>query len=160
MPDYKNCHFRNLLRLDLTENYFSLLNELSGDKQPITDSIISSCWNKYNANMNHHIFVCEELRDNDFLAHGEIIGTASVLIEHKMLHYGSKVGHIEDVVVSSKARKRGIGNILIQKCIDLCKTKRCYKIILDCSDKNISFYERCGFKVVENCMRINLKYDS
>jgi glucosamine-phosphate N-acetyltransferase len=27
-----------------------------------------------------------------------------------------------------------------------------YKIILDCNDKNIDFYEKCGFQKKENCM--------
>lgn len=28
----------------------------------------------------------------------------------------------------------------------------CYKVILDCSEKNVGFYERCGFKRKEVCM--------
>ncbi len=158
---------RKLLLGDLNEDYFSLLCELSGDNQPLTKKIIKSCWDNYIDNLDHCTFVCEDtpkqLNLGEYLPinrSGTIIGTASVLIEHKMLHYGSKVGHIEDVVVSSNAWRLGIGNALIQKCIDFCRDSRCYKIILDCSDKNISFYERCGFKLIENCMRIDLKYDS
>ena len=76
-----------------------------------------------------------------------------------MLHYGSKVGHIEDVVVANQTRDKGIGRALVEKCIEFCKTDGCYKVILDCSNKNVPFYKECGFRVTENCMRIDLRDD-
>ena len=98
-------------------------------------------------NENHITFVA--------VTDGEIVGTASVLIERKMLHHGSKVGHIEDVVVDSNQRISGIGKELIKKCVEQCRYKGCYKAILDCSDENIPFYEACDFFKAENCMRMN-----
>jgi glucosamine-phosphate N-acetyltransferase len=32
------------------------------------------------------------------------------------------------------------------------KTVGCYKVILDCSEKNVPFYEKCGFTVKEKQM--------
>jgi glucosamine-phosphate N-acetyltransferase len=98
-------------------------------------------------NPNHYIFVYE--------LENKVVGLATVLIEPKFIHSGSKVGHIEDVVVSSKHRNLGIGKKLILKCLETAKENNCYKTILDCDDKNISFYEKLKFKKNGNCMRIN-----
>src|ERR1700682_3266076 len=38
-----------------------------------------------------------------------IVGTASLLIEEKFIHDGSKAGHIEDVAVHRDYQKQGIG---------------------------------------------------
>jgi glucosamine-phosphate N-acetyltransferase len=140
---------RELELLDVTEDYFKLLCQLSGDPKETSGwSYASSFWLKYEDNEDHQTFVYED--------EGRVIGTATVLIENKLLHYGSKVGHIEDVVVDKNIRKSGIGKALIKECIEFCRYKDCYKAILDCSKENIPFYECCGFTFSENCMRINL----
>jgi glucosamine-phosphate N-acetyltransferase len=36
---------------------------------------------------------------------------------------------------------------------ELAVEKGCYKVILDCSDSNVSFYEKCGFSKTEIMMR-------
>lgn len=41
-----------------------------------------------------------------------IVGTITLLIENKIIHNGSKVGHVEDVVIDSNHRKLGIGKLL------------------------------------------------
>ena len=43
---------------------------------------------------------------------------------------------------------------LIQTLIEIGKSKGCYKIILDCSNSVIPFYEKCGLKYKDNCMVI------
>ena len=87
---------------------------------------------------------------------GRVIGTATILVENKLLHYGSCVGHIEDVVVDKNSRLSGVGKELVKACVDFGRYKKCYKAILDCSKENIPFYENCGFTFSENCMRIDL----
>jgi glucosamine-phosphate N-acetyltransferase len=149
---------RELLLLDLDDDYFSLLCELSGQEQTLKKSLVKSCWSQYSNNADLCVFVCGDVPEQPHLS-GKIIGTASVFIEHKMLHYGSKVGHIEDVVVANQTRDKGIGRALVEKCIEFCKTDGCYKVILDCSNKNVPFYKECGFRVTENCMRIDLRDD-
>ena len=60
-----------------------------------------------------------------------------------------KVGHIEDVVVSSDLRGHGLGKLVVNKCLVYAKSEGCYKCILDCSEENIEFYKKCneGFQV-------------
>ena len=139
---------RELEITDIDEAYMKLLCQLSGEEKEYKWHDAGLFWFKYQDNDYHQTFVYEE--------EGRVIGTATVLIEHKLLHYGSRVGHIEDVVVDKNARKSGIGQELIKACIDFCRYNKCYKAILDCSEENIPFYEKCGFTFAENCMRINL----
>ena len=85
-------------------------------------------------------------------SNNNIIGTVTILIEPKIIHDLSYVAHIEDVVVDSTYRGIGTGKLLMEYAIKLSKKYKCYKIIFDCSDSNIGFYKKLGFKVKENQM--------
>ena len=141
---------RELHIKDLNQNYFDLLCQLSGEKKSITNDIRNDCWAEYYHNPHHTTFVYEN--------NGHVVGTASVLIENKMLHHGSSIGHVEDVVVDADNRLSGVGKKLIEKCLSFCEELKCYKVILDCSEKNVSFYESCGFHMSGNCMRRMYKH--
>ena len=88
---------------------------------------------------------------------GQIIGSITLLVEQKFIHNGGKVGHIEDVVTRKEFSGKGVGSALVQKCIDVAKDEKCYKVILDCSDANVPFYEKAGFRKHEVSMRYNIK---
>ena len=81
-----------------------------------------------------------------------LVGAATLLIEYKFIHEAGKCGHIEDVVVDSSARGLGLGKIIIRRLVELAHEAGCYKVILDCSEKNVPVYNRCGFKQYEVCM--------
>lgn len=87
---------------------------------------------------------------------GNIVAAATLLVEQKIARGGSKVGHIEDVVVDSKYRGFGLGKIVVKACQDYAALNNCYKIILDCTRENVLFYEKCGFKEKEIQMRLDL----
>ena len=59
------------------------------------------------------------------------------------------MGHIEDIVTHSNYRGFNLGRLVIETLKYIGHQTGCYKIILDCSDKNIPFYEKCGFKQKE-----------
>lgn len=80
---------------------------------------------------------------------GKIIATGSVFIEKKFIRNCGKVGHIEDVVVDSGARGKQLGKKIIAFLADHARSVGCYKVILDCSTENKTFYEKCGFKQKE-----------
>ena len=139
---------RELEVTDIDERYFRLLCQLSGEESTYEWQTAMTFWLKYEDNDDHQVFVYEQ--------EGEILGTATILVENKLLHYGSRVGHVEDVVVTREQKKKGIGKALIEECVKFAKEKDCYKVILDCGDHNIAFYESCGFRVAEGCMRLDL----
>jgi glucosamine-phosphate N-acetyltransferase len=72
-------------------------------------------------------------------------GTATLLYETKISHGCKKVGHIEDVVVLPNQRNLGIAQHLIQTLISNA-SNTCYKVILDCKDELLPFYEKQGFR--------------
>lgn len=105
---------------------------------------------KIKNNPNYKIFVATNRED-------KIIGSTTLLIEQKFTHEGGLAGHIEDVVVHGNFQHQGIGTALMNKAIETAKETGCYKIILDCSEKNVPFYEKLGFKKHEVEMRLSLK---
>lgn len=86
----------------------------------------------------------------------QVAGTASLFIEPKYIHSGGVVGHIEDVAVNPDFQKHGIGRALVEYLLDECRQFRCYKVILDCAEGVIPFYEKLGFHRWERAMRIDL----
>ncbi|MDQ3868968.1 MAG: GNAT family N-acetyltransferase [Thermoproteota archaeon] len=85
----------------------------------------------------------------------EIIGSITLLIEQKFIHDGGKAGHIEDVVTRREYEGIGIGSALVSAALAFAREKNCYKVILNCSEKNVPFYEKIGFRRNE----ISMRYD-
>jgi glucosamine-phosphate N-acetyltransferase len=48
----------------------------------------------------------------------------------------------------------GFGKLLVKKCIEHAKEMNCYKIILNCNENNMIFYEKQGFQKKENQMAL------
>jgi glucosamine-phosphate N-acetyltransferase len=86
----------------------------------------------------------------------EIIGSITLLIEQKFIHDGGKSGHIEDVVTRKEYEGIGVGSALVSAALAFAREKNCYKVILDCSEKNVRFYEKIGFRRNEISMRYDL----
>jgi len=128
---------------DLTDNFFKLLSQLSGE---LKDYDKSDLWEKY-MQMKPGIVTLVAIEDDG------VRGTATILIENKFLHCGSKVGHIEDVVVDQNIRTKGLGKDLIEKCIQIAADNKCYKVILDCEENVVPFYAKCGFRPENYSMR-------
>lgn len=76
---------------------------------------------------------------------GTLIGTGTLILEKKFIFNICTLAHIEDVCIKNEYRRMGIGKRVIQKLIERAKENKCYKITLDCSDENITFYQACGF---------------
>lgn len=73
-----------------------------------------------------------------------IVATATVIFETK-LRYQQPCCHIEDVGVHPNFRKKGYGKMIVNHCVSTARAKKCYKIKLCCSDKNVGFYSQMGF---------------
>lgn len=87
---------------------------------------------------------------------GKVIASSSLLLEMKFLRNGRTAGHIEDVVVSPAHQGRKLGKIMIDTLTQLAGKLGCYKVILDCAEENVGFYEKCGYKRVGAEMKIYL----
>lgn len=128
---------RPLTFADYDKKYIQLLGQLT-----TVGEVTREQFDKQLAAMlfsdDHHVIVVEDPEK------GVIVGTASLLIEHKFIHSCGMVGHIEDVVVDASCRGMGLGRILVDTLIEMAMQRGCYKVVLDCTEKNVPFYETCG----------------
>jgi glucosamine-phosphate N-acetyltransferase len=120
------------------ESYFRLLRYLTVAPDVSTEMFINSI---LKIQEQGDIQVAYTVENGNILIHG----TATLLYETKLIHGCKQVGHIEDVVVSPNYRDQGIGKHLINILTQMASTT-CYKVILDCKEELIPFYEKCHFK--------------
>jgi len=141
---------KELTDLDLDEDFKGFLLTLSNlsEIKEITLSKMKEILSKINSE-NGIIYIVKTKEK-------KIIGTAKLLVEQKFTHSAGKVGHIEDVAVLKGYEGKGIASEIIKQLIFLAKQKGCYKLILDCKDNLIPFYNKFGFYKNENCMRCDL----
>ncbi|KAL7751938.1 Glucosamine-phosphate N-acetyltransferase-like protein [Sorochytrium milnesiophthora] len=80
-----------------------------------------------------------------------VVAAGTVLLERKFIHSCGVVAHIEDIVVDKDQRGLKFGLRIINALVHIAKQYNAYKTILDCSESNVGFYEKCGFtkKAVE-----------
>ncbi len=76
---------------------------------------------------------------------GKIIATASVVLEPKFKGHEKYGASIEDVVVLPEYQGRGIGKLIVDYVVNYIKDL-CYRVILDCDETNVEFYQKCNFK--------------
>jgi phosphoacetylglucosamine mutase len=127
----------HLSKDDYHSNYFHLLKQLT-EIDPNDMSIDTFC--KFVEKLNeNHIIKLIKIKESQ-----KVVGSITVLIEEKLIHNFGRVAHIEDVVVDESMRGFGLGKKLLEIAESECY--ECYKIILDCSDDNIKFYEKCGYE--------------
>lgn len=91
---------------------------------------------------NNLIFVLEDNRKN-------LIASAKLIIDKKLIHNFAIYGFIEDVIVKKEYRGNNFGKKIISKVVDYCKSNNFYKITLSCNEKLISFYEKNNFEVYD-----------
>lgn len=141
---------RELKEEDFSNGFFETLSNLSkvgkiGNEIKLAKEILK----KINKDKNYRIVIAEDKNNH------QVVGTATLLIEQKFIHDGGKAGHIEDVVTRKGYEGKGIGKEIMKELIKIAKENGCYKIILDCDEKVINFYEKIGFRKHSIMMRIN-----
>ena len=99
----------------------------------------------------YKIIVIEDVRKE------KIIGAGSLFVEKKFIRDLGVCGHIEDIVVDKTYRGKNLGKRIIELLKVLGQVNNCYKVILDCADYNVPFYNKCGFfvKGIEMAWYIN-----
>ena len=86
----------------------------------------------------------------------KVAGAISILLEHKYGHDAKLVAHIEDVVVNDNCRSKGIGLALVRYAIETARMCNCYKVVLNCKESLVPFYEKAGLYNSTVGMRIDL----
>jgi len=124
---------------DFHKGFVSLVGQLTtmGD---ITEEMFAARVKEIEANPDYIIQVIEDVTAE------KLIASATLLVERKFIHQCGKVGHIEDVVVHSDYRGSKLGCLIVKELMRLGKEAGCYKVILDCIESNVGFYEKCGLQ--------------
>lgn len=82
-------------------------------------------------------------------ADGEIAGVFALLVMDNLGHNGAPSGVVEDVVVRSDLRGRGIGRTMMHFAMAYCRARGCYKMSLSSNmvrEAAHRFYENLGFR--------------
>ena len=132
----------------MSESFFETLSNLKPSKNLSLDeskNILSKI-----ISQDGHILVAIDKELN------EIVGCLTVLIEQKFIRGGGKCSHIEDVSTRKGHEGKGIGSMLMKEAVKLSKDLNCYKIILDCEESLVKYYEKFGFSDDGTFMRLYL----
>jgi glucosamine-phosphate N-acetyltransferase len=140
---------RELKEEDLSNGFIETLSNLSEVGNLANDTIRKGEILSQIKDKNYRIIIAEDNQNH------QIIGSATLLIEQKFIHNGGRAGHIEDVVTRKGYEGKGIGREILKELIKIAKDNECYKIILDCDEKLVKFYEKLGFKKHSIMMRLN-----
>jgi len=124
--------FRSIRKSDL-DDIFLLLQQLTEINYSSRNKNI--CWDLFKNNNSSNAIV--GVYKDKPIAYG------SIVIENKIR--GEVAGHIEDIVVAKKYRGKNIGVKLIEKLVDIGKSKNCYRITLLCNESLSRFYNKNGF---------------
>ena len=131
---------------DFHRGFLQILDQLA----PVDDFTEESFLKHYDemVNQNKKVFVAE--------VDGNIVGTATLVLERKFFFKGSYFGHVEDVVVDEKCRGRGIGMALMKHLELVAREHNCARMVLDCIDDKVEFYRKCGFYRKGNQMNLEI----
>eukprot|EP00658_Telonema_sp_P-2_P033723 TRINITY_DN24698_c0_g1_i1.p1 TRINITY_DN24698_c0_g1~~TRINITY_DN24698_c0_g1_i1.p1 ORF type:complete len:171 (+),score=48.80 TRINITY_DN24698_c0_g1_i1:128-640(+) len=141
---------RTLVRDDFNNGFLGLLAQLTTVGE-IPKAFFEETLQTIEDSRRQHMLVIEDLSKE------QVIATATLLVERKFIHQAGFAGHIEDVVCDKSVRGKGLGKKIIEAVVALARACGCYKVILDCEDMNVGFYEKCGFvqKEVEMALYLN-----
>ena len=132
MCDIKKISLRPVVKSDM-DFIIELLQSISEFKPLKSDHL--QIWNDISDQTNIHALVA--VVDN------QILGYGSIIIETKIR--GGKVGHLEDIVSHSSHRNKRIGMTVIDGLLKIAKANDCYKVILQCKEHNLKFYNKFDF---------------
>eukprot|EP01114_Cavostelium_apophysatum_P006182 TRINITY_DN1742_c0_g1_i1.p2 TRINITY_DN1742_c0_g1~~TRINITY_DN1742_c0_g1_i1.p2 ORF type:complete len:177 (+),score=43.54 TRINITY_DN1742_c0_g1_i1:73-603(+) len=124
---------------DFGKGYCEILKQLT-DIEDVDDAKFKLRFREFQlARDVYFIVVIEDLKKK------KVIAAGSLVVEKKVIHSNGKCGHIEDVVVDSTYRGKNLGKRIIDQLSHVGKLTGCYKVILDCAEKNVAFYQKCGY---------------
>ncbi|RXN08842.1 glucosamine 6-phosphate N-acetyltransferase [Labeo rohita] len=129
---------RPLCTADLDRGFYKVLSQLTvaGD---VTEEQFKANFEHMKKSGDYYVIVVEDTNL------GQIVATATLIIEHKFIHACAKRGRIEEVVVSDVCRGKQLGKLLVSALTLLSKKLQCYKVTLECAPKNVEFYKKFGY---------------
>jgi glucosamine-phosphate N-acetyltransferase len=123
------------------QNYLKLMYEFTNYNYNISNNNFIKNLINLKSNNLCNIIVIFSKSDN------KLIGAGSIFKLIKL--HNNPIGQIEDVIITEKYKGNGLGKKIINNLIKIGLNKLdCYKIILNCNEKNVDFYKKCNFDLV------------
>ena len=138
---------RELEVADYNKGYLNLLKNLT-DVGTISEEYFNKQFEYLKNRQDSFVRVIEDKMAN------KVVATGTIYIEYKFIHQVGKVGHIEDLVVDSDYRNKGLGSMIVENLKLLANANGCYKITLSSPESSEQFFSNRGFKVKEKQMAL------
>lgn len=74
-----------------------------------------------------------------------IIASGTCFLEPKIIHNFMNVGHIEDIVVDTNFRGKGLAHNILNNLKNYAVYNNCYKVILNCHQELVKFYSKSNY---------------
>ena len=88
---------------------------------------------------------------------GEVVGTIEILVVPNLSHNGTPFAFLENLIVTEKHRKRGLGRMLLEHAVGLARESGCHMVEI-CSDVRRKeahrLYSSMGFEAQAHCFRL------
>ncbi|XP_071801720.1 glucosamine 6-phosphate N-acetyltransferase-like [Asterias amurensis] len=123
---------------DFDRGFMQLLSQLTSVGETTQDKFLER-FNGMKSTGSYYVVVVEDTDRN------QVVAAATLILEQKFIHECALRGRIEDVVVNSEQRGKQLGKLLMATLTLLSQDLGCYKTTLECSETNITFYEKFGY---------------
>jgi len=88
---------------------------------------------------------------------GEVVGTIVLLVIPNLSHNATPWAFLENLIVTERHRRRGLGRMLLEHAVGLARKSGCHMVEL-CSDvrrkEAHSLYNSMGFEAQAHCFRL------
>ena len=153
--DVDIASIRELVLDDVDNGFLETLDNLLPGTSSLDTSNARTLLAEIRSNPLHRIFVAAIPQRQG--SREVVVGTTTLLVEPKFIFNGGRVGHIEDVSIRRGYENMGLGRRLVSYATQVAKKMGCVKIVLDCSEETMPFYEKLGYSYQDNCMKIFLQ---
>ncbi len=130
-----------LIKEDELHQLLSLYKYLIPDDLELeVDHSVKKHWNEILSDPNLFYIVIEE--------DGKIVSSCTLAIIKNLTRSARPYGIIENVVTHPDYRNKGYATTVLNKAVEICRKRSCYKVMLMTSSKDESifrFYENAGF---------------
>lgn len=144
-----NFHITKLREEHFQKGFFETLDNLCQEDSPLNIQTAKDLLEEIDANKNQFVYVAEDET-------GNVVSSVTLVIDPKFHRNFCKWGHVENVVTRKGFEGNNLATALIKHVQKAAKGKGCTKVVLSCSDANVSFYERTGFVKSSNHMKMYL----
>ena len=121
-------------------SYYKLIKQLSDTVVYDIDKFVFNL-NKIN-NYGIIYVACLNLPPSDEFI---VVASGTCFLEPKIIHNFMNVGHIEDIVVDTNFRGKGIVHNILNYLKNYAVSNNCYKVILDCHSDLVKVYSKSNY---------------